>query len=208
MTLLHTAQQGKGKQTRSEKQCKPMRQVDNEADKDLDDSLTSIDAVKQTGGKVPPLKVQILIDDCEMLMEVDTGAFISIMSKALHQRLWHTKELGVRLQTYSREPLPVVGMREVEVKYESQGAKLPLVVVEGTGPTLLGRNWLGSIRLDWGKIHYTASTGLQNLLEKYKEMFYDKLGSLRGRQAKIEIDSQAVPCFCKAHTLPYAIGKK
>jgi len=69
-------------------------------------------------------------------MEVDTGTSVSIMSKALHQRLWPTKELGtsyIRLQTYSREPLPVVGMREVEVKYESQGAKLPLVVVEGTG---------------------------------------------------------------------------
>jgi len=38
-------------------------------------------------------------------------------------------------------------MREVEVKYESQGARLPLVVVEGTGPTLLvgwvQSNWIG-----------------------------------------------------------------
>ena len=78
-----------------------------------------------------------------------------------------------------------MGMREVEVKYESQGAKLPLVVVEGTGPTLLGRNWLGSIRLDWGKIHYTASTRLQNLLEKYKEVFYDKLSNLRECRPKL-----------------------
>jgi len=41
-----------GKQTRSEKQHKPIRQVNNEADEDSDDSLTSIDAVKQNGGKV------------------------------------------------------------------------------------------------------------------------------------------------------------
>jgi len=54
---LQTAHQGKGKQTCSEKQRKPIHQVDNEADEDSDDSLTSIGAVKQIGGKVPPLKV-------------------------------------------------------------------------------------------------------------------------------------------------------
>ena len=68
-------------------------------------------------------------------------------------------------------------------------SKSPLVVVKGNGPTLLGRNWLGSIRLDWGKIHYTGSTGLQNLLEKYKGVFQEKLGSFKGRQAKIEVDA-------------------
>ena len=46
VTSLQTAQQGKGKQTHSEKQHKPIRHVDDETDEDSDDSLTSIDAVK------------------------------------------------------------------------------------------------------------------------------------------------------------------
>ena len=161
-------------------------------EEDSDDSLASVDAVKQIGGKVPPLKVHVQIDDCDILMEVDTGASVSIMAESTYQKLWPTKELGVsgiKLQTYSREPLPVVGTRDVQVMYEGQRAKLPLVVVKGNGPTLLGRNWLGSIRLDWGKIHYTGSTGLQNLLEKYKGVFQEKLGSFKGRQAKIEVDA-------------------
>ena len=206
-----TSQQGKHKQLCPEKQRKPIRQVENDVEEDSDDSLASVDAVKQIGGKVPPLKVHVQIDDCDILMEVDTGASVSIMAESTYQKLWPTKELGVsgiKLQTYSREPLPVVGTRDVQVMYEGQRAKLPLVVVKGNGPTLLGRNWLGSIRLDWGKIHYTGSTGLQNLLEKYKGVFQEKLGSFKGRQAKIEVDAQAVPHFCKARTLPYAMREK
>ena len=206
-----TSQHGKNEQLRPEKQHKPIRQVDEDADEESDDSLTSIDAVKQTGGKVPPLKVHVQIDECKIPMEIDTGASVSIMSEGAHQRLWPTKQLDVsdiKLQTYSKEPLPVVGMRNVHVTYEGQEANLPLVVVKGNGHTLLGRNWLGSIRLDWGKIHYIPCTGLQSLLEKYKEVFHDILGSFKGRPAKIEVDPEATPRFCKARTLPYAMREK
>ena len=90
----------------------------------------------------------------------------------------------------------------------AKSATLRLVVVKGNGPTLLGRNWLGSIRINWCRIHYTPSTGLQNLLEKYDVVFQDKLGSFQGRQAKIEVDPEATPRFCKARTLPYAMRAK
>ena len=52
---------------------------------------------------------------------------------------------------------------EVAVSYQGQSATLPLVVVKGQGPTLLGRNWLGKIRLNWGEIHHTRSPGLHQL---------------------------------------------
>ena len=92
--------------------------------------------------------------------------------------------------------------------YEGQSASLPLIVAKGDGPTLLGRNWLGTIRIHWCKIHYTPSAGLQNLLEKYDTVFQDKLGSFKGRQAKIEVDPDPIPHFCKARTLPYSMRAK
>ena len=101
-----------------------------------------------------------------------------------------------------------MGVRDVHVIYEGQRVSLQLVIVKGNGRTLLGRNWLGSIRLDWGKIHYIPSTGLQNLLDKYKKAFSEKLGSFRGQEAKIEVDPQATPHFCKACMLPYAVRSK
>ena len=167
--------------------------------------------MKQPGGKLPPLKVTLQLDECQIPMEIDTWASMSIMSEDTYRKIWPKKKLAVskvRLQTYSKEPLPVVGAREVLVQYEGQSATLPLIVVKGNGPTLLGRNWLGTIRINWCNIHYTPSTGLENLLEKYDKVFQDKLGSFQGRQAKIEVDPEATPRFCKARTLPYAMRAK
>jgi len=133
------------------------------------------------------------------------------MSEVTYRKIWPTRELevsDVKLQTYSKEPLPVVGARNVQVYYEGQKATLPLVMVKGDVPTLLGRNWLGQIKLNWYKIHYTPSSGLQNLLEKHDVLFQDKLGSFQGQQAKIEVDSETTPRFCKARTLPYSMRAK
>ena len=40
----------------------------------------------------------------------------------------------IRLQTYSKEPIKVVGTFDVQVSNETQSAVLPLVVVKGEGP--------------------------------------------------------------------------
>ena len=37
------------------------------------------------------------------------------------------------------------------------------------------------------------SSGMQDLLEKYKELFLEGLGTLQGFQAKICVDSDATP---------------
>ena len=64
-----------------------------------------------------------------------------------------------------------MGSTDVQVSYEGQTAQLPLVVVKGVGPTLMGRNWLSRIRLNWSKIHHTSSPGLSELLNRYDEIF-------------------------------------
>ena len=48
--------------------------------------------------------------------------------------------------------MPVVGEMKVEVSYGEQNAKLSLYVVEGQGPSLMGRDWIRQIRLGWKSI--------------------------------------------------------
>ena len=61
------------------------------------------------------------------------------------------------------------------------------------------------IRVNWAKIHYTPSTGLQGLLEQYSDVLKDSLGTFMGCKAKIEVDPSAQPRYCKARTRPHAM---
>lgn len=72
----------------------------------------------------------------------------------------------------------MLGSVEMEVRYKDQRAKLPLLIVKGAGPSLLGRNWLGSLKLHWNEIHCMHSGGLQQILLKYDSVFQDGLGTL------------------------------
>ena len=44
--------------------------------------------------------------------------------------------------------------------HEKQTAQLPHIVVKESGPTLLGRNLLLKLRLNWEKLYYMHSTGI------------------------------------------------
>ena len=48
----------------------------------------------------------------------------------------------VKLRTYLGELVKVLGTVDVVVKYEEQENELSTLVVEGSGPSLLGRDWL------------------------------------------------------------------
>ena len=87
-------------------------------------------------------------------MEVDTGAAVSLISyKRLKQVLPRIKirKTTVVLRTYTSEVIPVRGEVQVNVTYGEQ-KKLTLYVTKQEGPSLLGREWLTSIRLDWKTI--------------------------------------------------------
>ena len=74
--------------------------------------------------------------------------------------------------------MAVVGTTEVKVAYEGQTATLPLVIVKGEGPTLLGR-------LNWSKIHYTTSPGLHSCLLSIPKLLFRKVSEAsRGMRQK------------------------
>ena len=100
------------------------------------------------------------------------------------------------------------GSLDVEVVYEQQKVTIPLIIVEGIGPTLFGRNWFNVIKLDWPNIHYTRAPGLHDLLHKYSELFEPGLGAFKGPDVSIEVDPEVTPHFCKARQLPYAMRSK
>ncbi|XP_043208722.1 uncharacterized protein LOC122374183 [Amphibalanus amphitrite] len=158
----------------------------------------------------PPLLVDLALDGRPVKMEVDTGAAVSVCSAAGFRRLWpdHGPDLlpcSVHLKTYSEEALSVLGQVLVDVDYAGRVVRLPLVVVDGAGPLLLGRNWLDHIRLDWPAIcRVQEQARVDGILEEFPEVFQDGLGCYTGGEVNIEVDPDVQPRFFKPRTVPLA----
>ena len=146
------------------RKSKSVRKVgdDQQQEEEEDSEWEDLKHLRSKGTtKAPPIMVEVKVDDCLIPMEVDTGASVTLMSYSTFTGLWPGRSLestAVKLQTYSRETIPVVGVRNVNVEYNGQLGQFPLAIVEGSGPTLLGRDWLSQIRLDWRQIHHVFMT--------------------------------------------------
>ena len=98
------------------------------------------------------------------------------------------------------------------MQYNSQLVEdLHLLVVEGNGPSLMGRDWLKRVKLDRSQLHAIRedvpqhSPALTALLHKHKQLFNDELGTIQGTKAKLHIDPNAQPKFYRPRNVPYAI---
>jgi len=174
---------------------------------------------KMTATPVKPLLVTVSINNASLEMEVDTGASVSIISEETYNRLWTPEdappplqESCVKLRTYSGEQIGVKGSTTVTVKYKEQTEQLPLVVTNGSGPSLLGRDWLTKIYLDWINLfcvnHTCYSLSLQGILDTYSTVFSSELGILKGTTTTIRVDPPAQPHFHKLRAVPYALKTK
>ena len=56
---------------------------------------------------------------------------------------------NIKVKTYSNEPLYVLGKLKVKVNVKFT---LYIYVIDGNGPSLLGRDWLNVIKLNWNDI--------------------------------------------------------
>ena len=167
----------------------------------------------------PPLMVTVELNQAKLPMEVDTGASASIISYTTYTELWSESQRPRLLQstrklrTYTGEELKVQGSLAVDVVYGSQRETLPLLVVSGNGPSLLGRDWLLKIRLDWQSLYCLKAApptvaNLQAVIDSHSAVFKDELGRTTGVTAKIFLNSEAQPRFCKPRSVPFALREK
>ena len=114
---------------------------------------------------------------------------------------------NVRVKTYTGESLDVIGSIVVDVEYESQRESLQLHIVAGAEPTLLGRDWLHKLKLNWPAIcHLSSSLTLESVLDMHNTLFNEELGCVQGMSAKIHVEPGSSPQFCKARPVPFALS--
>ena len=106
-------------------------------------------------------EVHLTVNGTPVTMELDMGASKSVMSKDVFRSLFPApslKKTNISLRSYSGESVKVLGSVDVTVVYNSESVLLPLLIVDGSGPSLLGRNWLKLIRLNWKKFSFAPGS--------------------------------------------------
>ena len=168
-----------------------------------------------TGHAEPPLIVDVELCGKKMSMEIDTGVSISIMSERTYDSLINAgldvplENSTTALRIYSGESLPVLGRLMVDFKVDQQVCKLPLTIIKGVGPTLLGRDWLSKLKLNWSKIHLLSQPNtLMETLDRFNALFKKGLGILIGMKAKLFSKDGFRPKFFKPRSLPYVLRSK
>lgn len=96
------------------------------------------------------------------------------------------------MKLYMNKHISVVRQLNVHVTYREQQAMLALLVITGNGPTLLSRNWLRDICLDWSFIHAVvgpSAAPVQAHRQVWK-LFAEELSTITG-YATLELHTDA-----------------
>ena len=91
----------------------------------------------------PPILIDLELNNRNIVMELDTGAAMSLISETTKKELFpmvNLRHSRVVLKTYTSEKITVLGEMDVDVKYGDQEYTLTLLVIKGPGPSLTGRN--------------------------------------------------------------------
>ncbi|XP_048239798.1 uncharacterized protein LOC125373034 [Haliotis rufescens] len=160
------------------------------------------------------------IHNRELKMELDTGSALSIISTKEYKSRFSDLNLNktdVVLKTYTGQPVKPegeLGELDVIVEYQGQREDLELYVVDGPGPSLLGRSWLRKIQLDWPSIKKLTAVPretkgeLQDILQAHALVFRKELGTVKNVKAKIEVEDGVTPKFVKARPVSYSLCPK
>ena len=138
--------------------------------------------------------MELIVQGKPLKFEIDTGVSVTLISEETYNKQYPNTPLqksSLTLRTYTGQPLQVSGQITVDVSYHSQQETHILYVVKGAGPSLLGREWLKDIRLDWKGIATSVNqincVSCQSLLNQYLEVFRNELGTLCSTQAHLEV---------------------
>ena len=121
-----------------------------------------------------PIIRTITINGVPTPMELDTGAAYSVITQKTYQRIAQQKGASdlepsdLKLRSYSGQ---LLGQLPVVVTHGEKQYELYVLVVDGEGPDLLGRDWM-DVTFSVGEVHIVKQgSSLQEILAKHSSLF-------------------------------------
>ena len=173
-----------------------------------------------------PLCVTVSVNGHDVNMEVDTGSGISTMTLNAFRSIapsCQLRENDVCLRTATGESFQPHSYADVKVTYKNQKETLRLYLINKQSfPTLIGRDWLRKISLDWSTLLHSqtvqsckqivSSSTLdykaqaKKLLLSYKNLSKPGIGCIPSAEAKLELTvEKPTPFYARARPVAHSI---
>ncbi|XP_034549867.1 uncharacterized protein K02A2.6-like [Notolabrus celidotus] len=211
--LAKKCRSSKGKSRPGQGKAPQAQAATHHLEGDIEDAVCSYNMFGVETDEEPPepYYATITVEGQDIKFEIDSGATASVISEETYRKTWGSNlppisKSKIRLRTYTGQPIPHLGVLYVDIAAEGQKARARLVIAEGRGPSLLGRDILRKIRLNWHDIKYANTT--EDILRRYSDVFRDELGTLKGVTVNLHVDPEAPPRFFKPRAVPYAMKDK
>ena len=160
--------------------------------------------------------LKVNINKATVLMEVDTGAAVTIIPKGICKL--NLKKSSRRLKSVTGQAVKLAGQTKVKVKIGRITKYLTRYVAEDKNSlSLLGRDWIKAFfgngwirRLTKNVIASVNNTEkpvkLKRILDKYSDtVFKPGLGELKEIKAQLHLKPEAQPRFYKPREVPFAV---
>lgn len=156
--------------------------------------------------------VTVFVHEQPVNFEMYSGAACTLLGEKTFLATWLKQpptlyKLDVHLCTWSRETFSVLGSATVAVPYKDTICNLPLLVVQGEGASLLGRDWFALLGIDVGGIHQTSTgpAAFQPSLDKFHSVFDANLTGCAGLTVQLELLEGVMPKFLSARSVPFTL---
>ena len=192
--------------------------VVGEATSGSDSDSESYDMFTLSSDGTSPFRVDVLLNGVPVQMELDTGASLTIINETTYNQVQQQSSVPQLqptqhvLKSYSGHSIQLLGHLDITVRYGGTQVNLPVHVVGGGGPNLMGRDWLSHFDVDLkglqSIISVTTDQQLSELLEKYSSVFTADLACVSDSTVALSVNENARPRFYKPRPIPHTLKEK
>lgn len=165
-----------------------------------------------------PMKIQVLVNNKPLLMEIDSGSRRSMLPEQLYLEKFKEYILHAsltRLKTYEQNIIIPQGEIEVDINYKDNCKRCKLIIVRNGTTPLLGRDLMHLFDLivtdeEIAPVQVNNvenDLDLNSLIREYDALFKEELGGYKYEEVELEMDSNSKPIFVKPPPVPFAFKK-
>ncbi|KFD66198.1 hypothetical protein M514_21485 [Trichuris suis] len=169
-------------------------------------------------GASSPFTVEVLIAGHQTVMELDTGASVTIADSVLWERMGcpALSPPTVQLRSFTGHVIPLKGEAIVTVECGGQLKHLPIRIADQPVANVMRRDWIqafggpGPIRTLFAHHAPTvrrvrSCSRLQEMLDRFASLFQPGLGHCTKIKAHLELKQGAQPVFRKPYPVAFAL---